>query len=462
MSVQVQRTPASFRDPSGFLYTREGRLLRQVQSCYAPDYTLLRESGLWGELTSEGLLVPADEVDLGLAAEPGAHVVLEPERVRFISHAYEWSFGMLRDAGLLTLEILERALDRGMVLKDAPTSNIQFHNGRPVLIDSLSFERYVPGEPWIAYAQFCRHFVAPLALMAGADVRLVGLLREHLDGIPLELAAKLLPWKSRLSPGLLAHLHLHSTARPQPGAHSHAAKRKPELSEAGLHGLIRSLHSTLQGLTWQPIGTEWADYYADTNYSEGAATHKAQTLSRWLGEIATRAQTCWDLGANNGRYSRLAVEAGLWTLAVDVDPAAVEQAYRHVRANLVQNLHPLLNDLRNPSPDQGWIGQERVGFFSRGPGDVALALALVHHLAIGNNVPLRGVWECLMRCGREILVEWVPKEDSQVQRMLGARRDIFEDYCESEFLAAMPTSLKLVAREPVRESGRVLLWVCPK
>lgn len=458
MSAALGRIPGSFRDPCGFVYRRDGVLYRQVNEPYRDEYLALKASGFFTELEEAGLLVEAPEDDLGLAAAPGAVAVLRPKPVSFVSYPYEWSFGMLKDAALLTLDLQWRALDRGFVLKDASAYNVSFDGGRPLFIDTLSFERYVVGEPWIAYAQFCRHFLAPLALMATVDVRLAGLLGEHLDGIPLDLAARLLPSRTKWNAGLLTHLHAHARAVAG-GPVGGPSRPAPKFSENAMRGLVQSLRKTVEGLRWEPKGTEWADYYADTNYTNEGHRCKEKVVAAWLAGLAPSARTCWDLGANNGRYSRLAADAGLWTLAADVDPAAVEQAYRHVRATNAANLHPLLLDLRNPSPGRGWEGRERDALFDRGPADVVLALALVHHLAIGNNVPLPEVWSALARCGRNLIVEWVPKEDSQVQRMMRARRDVFATYDQAHFEASIPAGYRIVERAQVADSGRVLLRV---
>ena len=212
----TNKTPAhnaSFRDPSGFLFTRDGVLYRQVNQVYAEDYRKLMDSGLYAKLVKAGLLIPHTEVDIEPANKKLAFKVLCPEYVPFISYPYEWSFGQLKDAALATLSIQKRALKAGMVLKDASAYNIQFQRGKPTLIDTLSFEIYQEGEPWVAYRQFCQHFLAPLALMAYQDVRLSQLLRVYIDGIPLDLASELLPARTRWNLGLATHIHLHARAQ---------------------------------------------------------------------------------------------------------------------------------------------------------------------------------------------------------------------------------------------------------
>lgn len=445
---------ASFRDPSGFVFEREGTLYRQVNASFREHWGRFQSSGLAARWVDAGDLVRWDEVGRDLALTEEAIAVLRPERLPVLGYPYEWSFGQLKDAALLTLRLAREALDAGMVLKDASAYNIQFVRGRPVFLDTLSFEIHHPGAPWVAYRQFCRHFLAPLALMAHVDVRLIDLLRVHLDGIPLDLAARLLPGKTRVSPGLLAHIHLHARAETAP-ARERAAGRPSQMSDTALRALFDNLQSTVEQLNWEPGGTPWGDYYADTNYTSAAAQDKAATVRRFL-ERAKPAESCWDLGANDGTYSRLAVEAGLRTVAWDVDSAAVEQAYRWVRSRGEDRLLPLRMDLANPSPGIGWGGVERESFFARGPVDVVMALALVHHLAFTHHVPLGHLFETLARIGRWAIVEFVPREDSQARRLLATHTRAFEEYDEAAFGAALAARFEVVESCPITESARTL------
>ena len=302
------RSPGSFRDPSGFVFERDGVLYRQVNRPYERDLALLRESGLHDSLVADGLLVRADVVDSSLAMEPEAVAVLAPERVPFVSYPYEWCFGQLRDAALLTLDVMDRAVERGMVLKDASAYNVQFLHGRPVLIDTLSFAAYREGQPWIAYRQFCQHFLAPLALMALVDVRLGALLRVHIDGVPLDLASRLLPGTSRIRPGLLTHIHLHARAQSQA---SKGAGKSAHISRTALRALIDSLRDTIRGLPWKPSPTLWGDYYDHTNYADEAMAAKRRLVAEFADGIQPIPRMAWDLGANTGEFSRLLAERGI-------------------------------------------------------------------------------------------------------------------------------------------------------
>jgi hypothetical protein len=325
--------------------------------------------------------------------------------------------------------------------------------GRATLIDTLSFEIYKEGQPWVAYRQFCQHFLAPLALMALRDVRLNQLLRVYIDGVPLDLASELLPAKTRFNFGLLTHIHLHAGAQKR-YAGAEVKSRAATMSKQAMTGLIDSLDSTVRKLEWKPGGTEWGNYYDITNYSDAAFEHKQQLVREWSATV--KPSLVWDLGANNGVFSRLAGESGAFVVSSDIDPAAVEQNYRRTKSEKSENLLPLLLDLTNPSPSIGWANQERDSFVARGPADMVLALALIHHLAISNNVPLPQLADFFASAGKWLVIEFVPKSDSQVQKLLISREDIFPQYTRPGFEEAFRGRFKICETVSVRESERVL------
>jgi hypothetical protein len=453
--MRTNELGSSFRDPSGFLFSRQGVLYRQVNQVYAAEYDCLMESGLYERMVKSGLLIPHTEAAVSPADPATAYKILRPEKVKFISYPYEWSFGMLKDAALATLAIQRRALKFGMCLKDASAYNIQFHNGRPVLIDSLSFETYQEGEPWVAYRQFCQHFLAPLALMAYRDIRLNQLLRIYIDGIPLDLASRLLPNRTRLNLGITTHLHLHARIQKRyADVAVAAARRGREMSRQAMSGLIENLRSTIRKLEWKAAGTEWADYYSDTNYSQTAFEHKKQLVSDWVEEI--HPGITWDLGANTGVFSRIASGNGTLVVSTDIDPSAVEINYHQVRKEKAQNLLPLILDLTNPSPSIGWQNDERQSFMERGPADLTMALALIHHLAIANNVPLERLAQFFTECSKWLIIEFIPKSDSQVQRLLRSRLDIFSNYSRAGFETAFGEKFDVVKSSQVQDSERWL------
>jgi len=448
-----RRNQASFRDPSGFIFHRDGLVYRQVNDSYREDYESLMSSGLYQALVDEDLLLPHEEVAVDGLEPEKAFKVIKPEQIQFISYPYEWCFSQIKDAALTTLKIQKKALDFGMSLKDCSIYNIQFRNAKPVFIDTLSFEKYREGEPWVAYKQFCQHFLAPLALISCKDVRLNELFRAYIDGIPLDLASSILPFRTRFSLSLLLHLHLHAKSQKH-FADKPVNKSTHKMSRLSFLGVIDGLESAVKKMKWRPAGTEWGDYYEDTNYSSDALENKKRTVAGFLD--AVKPETVWDIGANTGVFSRIASDRGILTMSFDIDPAAVEKNYLDCKKNERTGLYPLLLDVTNPSPGIGWENRERMSLLERGPADTVLALALIHHLAISNNLPFDKIAEFFSRICGSIIIEFVPKSDSQVKRLLATREDIFPEYNEEAFEKVFAQYFVIKGSEKVENSERTL------
>jgi ribosomal protein L11 methylase PrmA len=447
--------PSSFRDPSGFLFRRNGIIYRQVNPNYKVNYDQLINSGLYKDLISDELLIPHKEVSIQYAMDSRAYKILRPELITFISYPYEWCFSQLQDAALTTLEIQKRSLNFGMSLKDCSAYNIQFRKGRPVLIDTLSFEQYHEGRPWVAYKQFCQHFLAPLALMSYRDIRLNQLLRIYIDGVPLDLASSLLPFHTHFLFPFVSHIHLHSRSQKHfANKAMHTSEHK--ISRFSFLGIIYSLESAIKILKWQARGTEWVDYYDSNfnNYSLEALEHKKQIIADFLDIITP--ECVWDLGGNVGLFSRISSNKGIRTISFDVDPAAVEKNYLDCRNNKENNILPLVSDLTNPSPAIGWLNQERLSLLERGPVDTVLALALIHHLAISNNLPFIKISEFLKSICNSLIIEFVPKTDSQVQVLLLTREDIFNEYTQVDFENCFKVHFKIQRSVKIIDSQRTL------
>jgi hypothetical protein len=456
----LKQHPGSFRDPSGALFTEEGRLYRGIDGGYLPHYELLRSSGLYENLMRDGLLVAHEEVEAPATARGCFARVLAPVRLPFISYPYEWCFGQYRAAALALLDIQGRALSRGLTLKDASAYNMQWHQGKPLLIDTLSFERYGEGEPWVAYRQFCQHFLAPLLLMSHVDARLGQLMRVHMDGVPLSLTSRLLPWRTHFRLGTCLHVHWHARGERRATA-SLPLRAAPRIKKRNLEALLDNLRQMVAGLRRRPALGVWSQYYQATNYGEAARDHKMELVASFLTKAAPT--SVWDLGCNDARFSRLASRRGIFTLALDSDFDAIEFAFAQQQRENERCLLPLWLDLANPSPSQGWAHEERDSLAGRGPADLVMALALIHHLAIGNNTPLERVASYLAQLTRgHAIVEFVPKEDSQVQRLLATRADIFSEYHEEGFRGAFGKHFQVAACEPVRESKRTLFLLAKR
>lgn len=450
------RIQGSFRDPSGFVFEKDGVVYRQVNLCYQAHFDQLMSSGLYADLTERRMLVAHEEDDSYEHSSGDAYKLLKPLPIPFISYPYEWSFSQLKDAALLTLAIQKRALSRGMILKDASAYNIQFYEGKPILIDTLSFEIYQEGKAWAAYKQFCQHFLAPLLLMSHKDIRLSQMMRVFVDGIPLDLTSAMVSKATYRQLGILMHVHLHARAQHQykDASRPTGTLARKRIGKKSLLQIADSLRSTIGGLRWRHDATAWSDYYDGDSYQEEAFRHKLELVAEYLDLI--KPSCVWDLGANTGEFSRIASGAGAFTLSIDSDPGVVEDNYLRAKRDREKNLLPLLVDLVNPSGAIGWANAERQSLAERSKADCLLALALIHHLAISNNVPLVMIAEYFASLAEWLVIEFVPKRDQQTQKLLRSRRDIFEDYSLEGFEAHFSRMYEIVKSNPLRQSDRVL------
>jgi ribosomal protein L11 methylase PrmA len=358
-------------------------------------------------------------------------------------------------AALATLQIQKSALSFDMTLKDASAYNIQFQENKAILIDTLSFEEYKEGRPWDGYNQFCKHFLAPLLLMSYLDMRLSLLMRVFIDGIPLDIVSSMLPKKTRYNLSIAAHIHMHAKAQKRytEGEQKNDVTSQ-RIKKEGILALLDSLERLIQKLTWGEKDTSWGDYRSFHNYSKSAYNQKKDLIREFVSHA--QPSTVWDFGANTGDFSRLASEKGITTVAFDIDHGAVEQGFLQSVKEGDKYIHHAIIDLFNPSPSLGWSNQERKSLIERGPVDLLMALALIHHLAIGNNLPLDYIGSFFASLTDWLIIEFVPKEDDQVKKLLSSRRDIFEDYHQSNFEEVLSKYFTTEKKVPVKDTLRTL------
>lgn len=453
---------ASFRDLSGFMFRHNDVLYRQVNISYKENFDVLHSSGLYDKLIQAGRLVEHAEVPLEsveLEDQASVYKVIQPTLIPYVSYPYEWCFSQLKDAALLTLQVQKDALRHGMSLKDASAYNVQFIGSRPTFIDTLSFEAYEEGKPWIAYRQFCQHFLGPLAIMANCDVRLRELLKSNIDGIPLDLASRILPRSSYLRYSLLTHIHLHAFSQRQhsdDGRDPDSLKQPRSISKTMLLALIESLASAVKKCRLPKMDTEWGGYYGDTNYSSDGMTAKEKMVKTFVDRFVGDTVTIHDVGANTGRFSHLVSTAERYVLSHDIDELAVERHYLANRAAKVERVLPLVQNLSNPTPAIGWALNERESLVERMQHDAVMALALIHHLAISNNIPLPKIARFFHQVADRLIIEFVPKEDSQVRRLLATREDIFPDYNIAGFEASLDGCFKILDKKTIEDTERTL------
>lgn len=445
--------PASYKDPAGFVFERDGIFYRHVNPSYKTAYERLTGSGLYALLTSRNRLIQHTEIDENLSRSQPFYKTLLPVQLPFISYAYEWSFDQLKDAALLTLQVCQEAIRHGMVLKDATPYNIQFVNSRAVFIDTLSFELYDPSQPWIAYRQFCEAFLAPLLLSHFAGTNLNALLLAYPEGIPISVCARLLPFKSKLHVPSLLHIHLQS--RVTTGTSS--IRPVQAFSQQKLVNILEHLAKGIESLHAGSGKTTWSDYYQQTIKSQQYLEEKQTVFNRLLEQTA--AETAIDLGANTGVFSRLLSAQCKQVVACDFDSRAINQLYLGLKAE-PQPILPLVVDLSHPSPAIGWANRERAAFLQRSRFDLVVALALIHHLVIGKNIPLQQLAACFQgMCKKFLLIEFVEREDEKVKVLLQRKQLDYAHYNKGEFEQQLAVYFEPVAHHVLSDGMRILyLW----
>lgn len=458
----IAAEPASFRDPAGHVYDVDGRIFRTVTDRAVSDYKFIRDSGVLDRLVAEGRIIGAEEVEPAVLGQisSGVRVVLEHPRLPFVSYPYEWPFPVLKAAALLHLDLQIELLGHDITLSDASAYNVQFRGPRPVMIDLLSLRRYREGSYWPGLRQFCEQFLNPLLLRAVLGVPHNHWYRGSLEGITTPDLARLLPWRKTLSWRVMTYVVLQ--ARLQAAANDGRAVdagrlREKGLSKTALTGMLHQLRSWVAGLQPADTGkTVWGDYAHTHTYTGEEEVAKRRFVAEFA--AATRPRLVWDLGCNTGDYSKVALEAGAdCAIGFDFDQRALEKAYARACTEDL-NLLPLFQDAANPSPDQGWNQAERRGIHGRRQADAILALAFEHHLAIGRNVPLDQVVGWLVGLAPCGVVEFVPKDDPTIRRMLALREDIFDGYDEAAFVGALQKQARIIRDEAVSSTGRRLFW----
>lgn len=443
--------PASFRDPSGFIFMWEGKYFRQVNVIYAPHYELLMNSGLYDHLSGKKLLLSHSETNNIIAQEVGWYKTLEPSPVPYITYPYEWCFAQLRDAALLTLSMVKISIEYGMIIKDASPFNIQFRDGNPVFIDTLSFEKYDEEKTWVAYRQFCNMFLFPLYLEYYLRTDIQKIMIAYPEGIPVDITSRLLPLKSSLSLGVWLHVYLQNTVTQNTGSKSDGDK----FSKKKLLNLINHLEGTILRLNSRMNRTQWSDYYESTipgkNY-----LHQKEKLFRGM-ISGLNVKTALDLGANDGYFSKILAAENIYVIAVDNDSRTISKLYNEIRDGSLKNILPLLIDVANPTPSIGFRNKERPSFHERIRTDIVIALALVHHLVIGKNISLQVLAEYFNEItGSLIIIEWIPAEDEKVMQMLSGRKDVFGDYTMGNFEQSFSRFFQFEKKEKITGCHRIL------
>lgn len=460
--------PGSFRDPDSRVFVTDGRVLRLLSDQGLADWNALTSSGLFAELLGEGKLVGTREApDLSIPSEglySGVASVLEHDLIPFVSYPYEWTFGMLRDAALLQLELVRRAIGAGMILKDSSPYNVQFRGSRPIFVDIGSFEQLREGEAWAGYRQFCMLFLFPLLLHAWKGVPFQPWLRGSIEGISPQECRSLLSSRDLVRRGAFTHVALHS--RLERRYQQRDADIKQELKTSGFRkelivANVKGLEKLVSRLRSPASTSAWSGYGLTTTYSDADAVRKTMFVS----EVVTSEQPrlVWDLGCNDGHHARIAAETADYVVAVDADALVVDRLYEALKSEGATTILPLTMNLVDPSPGLGWRGVERRPLLGRGRPDLALCLALVHHVVIGGNVPVKEFLDWLRELQAAIVIEFPTPEDPMVQRLLTRKRPHdHPDYRQDWFEHCLQERFDVVKSELLSSGTRALYHARPK
>jgi len=448
MTKKINRESSSFRDPAGYIYYEDNKVYRKIFKCYFKQYDHLMKSGLYDKLTLNKLLVKHKEIERN-----NDYIVIEVEKIPFISYPYEWCFEQIKDASLLTLKINKLALEYGMILKDASGFNVQFLRGMPIFIDTLSFDFYEEGAPWGAYGQFIRHFMGPVLLMKYVDERLNCLLSNYIDGIPVDITNAILKNRGRFT--ATQHIKWHSKAISNYNDSDKEAKVL-NMPKAKLIQMIEMMERQINKLDRNERSTEWGDYYNHTNYDDEADKVKIKLVKEYLNKINfNKEDVLFDIGSNDGKFSRIATDK-VNVISFDIDTNCINNNYNKVKINNETKILPLFMDVTNPTPDIGFGLNERMSINKRGNVKGVMALALIHHIAISNNVFFDDIASWFAKLGENLIIEFVPKEDSQVKKLLKTRKDIFDWYDIEHFEESMLKYFSIVKKDKIKNSERTI------
>lgn len=454
----MNKHKSSYRDPSGFIFTKDNIIFRAINNIYKENYIYFMESGLYKELCSKNYIIPHEETEElnNIISDENIFKIIKPKKIPFITYPYEWCFSQLKDAAILTLKIQKIALKYNMILKDASAYNIQFLDGKPIFIDTLSFEMYNGDSTWIAFNQFTKHFIVPLILMSYKDIRLNQLLISNIDGIPVDLANNILPISSKLNPFVFMNIKMQTKFQKKYENKDQNVVENKDINnnKDKLINLNIYLQDNLNKLKLKLKNTEWGEYYSTTNYDDISFQHKKTIVEDFIN--ISNPTSLWDFGANNGLFTRIASNKNINSLAFDIDPLACEFNYNQIKENNEKNILPVLFDLTNPSPSIGWANEERDSISYRDKPDIIMALALIHHLAISNNLNFDKIANYFSSLSKKLIIEFVPKEDSQVQKLLLTRKDIYEEYNIEHFETSFSKYYKIINKKNINNSKRTI------
>ena len=450
--MESKRNTSSFRDPSGYVFMEDNSVKRVINPIYFEQFESLTNSGFYTTLFEKKYLIPHQEI-----SKSNSEIIIQASKIPFINYPYEWSFLQYKHAALLTLKIQKLCLEHNFTLKDSSAFNISFHEGKPIFIDTLSFDFYQENNPWLAYKQFIMHFLGPLVLSKYFGQEHLKTLSYNLEGISLSKLSKILPFKSYLSPTLLTNIHL--LAKYDKKYESDKKTVNNNLSKSSQLKLIDGLYDYILNLSVNEK-TEWDHYYNQINYNDSAYQFKKEFVKDWFSSI--KGKSLIDIGGNDGTFSRELKEQASLMIVADVDPNAVEQNYSQVVKSKEKIILPIIVDVLNPVANHGFNNEERFSFIDRVKNsslDGCLALAVIHHITLSGNIPFSLSALFFSKMAANLLIEFPTRNDSWVQFLLDSKREFknhFDFYNEENFESEYAVYFEIIKKEKIASSERIL------
>ena len=457
----------SFRDPAGSVVLIDDRVFRFVNQQGIPELNAFLSSRSARILQESGQIIQSRVMDAGEAGEllrrvssrfrevPHGPMVLEHPKIAFPSFPYEWSPEMLHAAATLSIELCRALWDEGMGLKDATPYNVLFEGPNPLFVDLLSFERRDSHEiTWLAYGQFVRTFLLPLAMNKLCGTRIDSIFLTRRDGLEPEEVYSQLAWPKKLRPPFLTLATMPAWLGARSQSDDVMAARRRVASEDKAHFIVGSLLSRtrrlLSRLEPQVESTsKWSAYQECNSYSAEGLRCKQDFVEEALREF--RPRRLLDVGANRGLYSEIAAKLGSAVVAIDSDPVVSGRLWRRARSQGL-NILPLVVNLARPSPAVGWRCRESPSFLERSQDhfDAVLMLAVVHHLLVTDGIPLDEILQVSAELTRDLLlIEFVPQDDPMFRQLARGREGLHADLTQTTFEEACQKYYRIVRSQPI-------------
>jgi 2-polyprenyl-3-methyl-5-hydroxy-6-metoxy-1,4-benzoquinol methylase len=396
--------------------------------------------------------------------DPAQGAVLEHERIFFPTYPWEWTPGQWRQAAAFTIDLCEEAVDSGFLLKDATPLNVLFSGASPIFVDVPSFIKRDSRNPyWLAFAQFVRTFLLPLAAFRYLGWPLSAF-QQRRDGYePADLAPWLSPRQRWFTPlrSLVTLPLLFESGLIEKRARAHSLHKiiDDEYAAVLLKHTLKNARAMLASVAPRAHASRWSRYAATaTHYDIESHSAKQSFVSRILTSI--RPAKVLDVGANTGVYSRIAAEAGADVVAWDTDVQAADLNWK----TAMQNRLPILSvvaDFARPTPSVGWNNAECANLLSRARGrfDCVLMLGVLHHLLVADQVPLAAILRQLAGISRRwAILEWIPREDTQFSSLCRGREQLYAHLTEPYFVQTLSEKFTIRSHESL-PNGRTLWFV---